>query len=100
MDVRGLEPLVNSKGKAGVFGSGGAKSGALNHDSGPNVPRAGGNTPPLYPSEPRPSDPELAAVVDAWPRLPEAMRKAVAAMVSAAAGASEIKPSNEPEGQV
>jgi len=32
-----------------------------------------------------PSDPGLAAVIDAWPELPEAVRAGIVAMVKAAA---------------
>ena len=32
-----------------------------------------------------PADPDLAAVVDAWDRLPEAVRAGIVAMVKAAA---------------
>jgi hypothetical protein len=35
-----------------------------------------------------PSDPELALVMDAWGRLPEAMRAGILAMVKASEGAS------------
>lgn len=45
--------------------AGGAKSGAL-----------GADLAPIYP--------DLVAVIDAWPRLPEKTRRAVLAMVKAA----------------
>jgi hypothetical protein len=35
------------------------------------------------------TDPDLAAVVDAWDRLPEAVRAGIVAMVQAAGGRSE-----------
>jgi hypothetical protein len=34
--------------------------------------------------EPAQTDPQLAAVVDAWPKLPEALRAGILAMVKAA----------------
>jgi hypothetical protein len=37
-------------------------------------------------SNDRALDPDLAAVVDAWPRLPEAVRAGIVAMVKAASG--------------
>ncbi len=37
------------------------------------------------PTENRRADPELAAVIDAWDRLPEAIRAGIVAMVKAAA---------------
>lgn len=36
------------------------------------------------PTDTRQSDPELAALVDAWPTLPEALRAGIVAMVRAA----------------
>ena len=44
---------------------------------------------PLYallPASGRPIDPDLMAVVAAWPVLPEAVRQRIVAMVKAAAG--------------
>jgi hypothetical protein len=38
------------------------------------------------PCDTRQTDPDLAAVVDAWDRLPEAGRAGIVAMVQAAAG--------------
>jgi len=38
-------------------------------------------------SENTPIDPDLAAVVDAWPKLPEAIRAGILAMIRAAGGA-------------
>jgi hypothetical protein len=39
-----------------------------------------------YPTDIRQTDPNLATVVDAWDRLPEAVRAGIVAMVKAAAG--------------
>jgi hypothetical protein len=36
------------------------------------------------PPQPTPTDPDLAAVMDAWPELPEAIKAGIAAMVNAA----------------
>jgi hypothetical protein len=36
-----------------------------------------------------PADPDLATVVDAWDRLPEAVRAGIVAMVKAAGGRGE-----------
>jgi len=44
----------------------------------------GGNTPSVSASVSTPEDPELAAIVAAWPTLPSAMRAGVVAMVKAA----------------
>jgi len=50
----------------------------------PRLPRATrGATGPL------PDDPDLAAVVDAWPKLPEAIKACIVAMVKAASGSEE-----------
>jgi hypothetical protein len=38
------------------------------------------------PTDTCPADPDLAAVVAAWPGLPEAIRAGIVAMVNAAAG--------------
>jgi len=72
MGVTGLEPLPFSKQNAPVSESGGNKSG---NKSAPNGDPPGG---------PSPSDPRLAGVVGAWPKLLEVVRAAIAAMVEAA----------------
>ena len=61
---RGVEQIVHSTGNQGVAVQGGAKSGALSGDS-------------------VPIDPDLAAVVAAWPGLPETVRRQVVALVGA-----------------
>ena len=58
---RGVEQRANSSGNQGVALQGGAKSGALSGDSAP--------------------DPDLMAVVAAWPTLPEAVRQKIVGMV-------------------
>jgi hypothetical protein len=60
-----LEHPTNSSGNQGGALQSGAKSGALSGDSAP-------------------SDADLAAVVAAWPTLPEAVRQQVVATVEAA----------------
>lgn len=62
---RGLEPLANPAGKTQIPHQGGAKPGA---------PEA----------ETTAVDPDLAAVIEAWPQLPEPIRRAVLTLVSAA----------------
>jgi hypothetical protein len=63
----GIEPAVTSPENTTLFPEGGAKSGAL-------APRS------------RPIDAALAALIDAWPTLPEAIRAGILAMVRAAGG--------------
>lgn len=63
----GFESPEDSGQKPPIRPEGGAKSGALSDDS---------------PSEPAP-DPELAAVVAAWPTLAPAIRAGIVAMVKA-----------------
>jgi hypothetical protein len=63
----GTEHPSDSSGNQGVALQGGAKSGALSGDSAI-------------------SDPDLLAVVAAWPTLPEAVRQRVVAMVQAPRG--------------
>jgi hypothetical protein len=41
------------------------------------------SVPPLFPHDARKTDPDLAALVDAWPDLPEAVRAGIMAMVKA-----------------
>lgn len=72
MGRAGLEHPPESPGNKGVSLSGGAKCGALPGDSDPN------------PTPATPTDPELAAVVAAWPDLPPAIRAGVLALVKAA----------------
>jgi len=64
---RGLEAPANSLGNTANPAPGGAKSGAL------------------IPKKPA-TDPALAALIDAWPTLPEAIRAGILAMVRAAGG--------------
>lgn len=72
MPRSGLEHLRFPSGNAGVSESGGSKSGN----------KGGGFGPPTPPATP--TDPELAAVVAAWPDLPPAIRAGVLALVKAA----------------
>jgi hypothetical protein len=51
--------------KTAISSSGGAESGAVGADSGP-------------------IDPDLAVIIDAWPTLPEAVRRKVVEMVAQA----------------
>lgn len=60
----GFERPAKNTANAAVDGRGGAESGALG-------------------ARERPIDPELAAVIDAWPALPEATRSAILAMIRA-----------------
>jgi hypothetical protein len=57
----GIEPTRNSSKNTILSAEDGAKSGALEADF-------------------RPLDPALAQIVDAWPNLPEAIRKAMLAL--------------------
>ena len=59
----GHELPANSSGNQGVGVQGGAETGELLGDS-----RRGGELPAL-------ANPDLAAVIDAWPALPEADRQ-------------------------
>jgi hypothetical protein len=61
--------MAYSSENQGVAPQGGAKSGALSGDS-----VASGALP-------APTDPDLAAVVNAWPTLPEAVRRQVVGLV-------------------
>ena len=63
----GIEPLANSPENTANPAPGGAKNGALTSTS-PTI------------------DPALAALIDAWPTLPEAIRAGILAMVRAAGG--------------
>lgn len=67
----GFERPPETSGNTGVAGESGAESGALSSDSAPNA------TPDA------PTDPELAAVVTAWPDLPPAIRAGIVALVKA-----------------
>ena len=76
MGGTGLEPPPFPSRNEGVGESGGSKSGNKDAPSGGSIPPA---TPPA-----KPADPELAAVIAAWPDLPPALRAGIAAMVKAA----------------
>lgn len=58
----------------GVSDSGGSNSGNIRANSDPLI------------APPKPTDPELAAVISAWPNLPEPVRAGITAMVYAASG--------------
>jgi hypothetical protein len=67
VEAAGIEPLASSTGNAADRPSGGAESGAL------TVPaKSGGRV-----------EAGLVAVIQAWPRLPDAMRAGILAMVRA-----------------
>jgi hypothetical protein len=68
----GLEPGAVFPKETQVSGAGGSKSG--------NKPAGSGD--PAAPEPP--ADPDLAAVVAAWPDLPAALRAGIVAMVKAA----------------
>jgi hypothetical protein len=63
----GIEPIPHSPENSTNPAPGGAKNGALTPTN-PNI------------------DPALAALIDAWPTLPEAIRAGILAMVRAARG--------------
>lgn len=67
----GIRTLADSPKKTGIPESGGSKSGNTRADS----------DPPTAPA--MPTDPDLAAVVAAWPALPPAIRAGVLALVRA-----------------
>jgi hypothetical protein len=68
----GTEQTAKSSGNRGVAPQGGAESGALSSDFAP------GGAPLTV------TDPDLAAVVSAWPTLPDATRRQVVAMIRVA----------------
>jgi hypothetical protein len=84
----GLEPAPKSPRETRVSDSGSSNSGNN---------RAGFGAP-IAPE--RPADPDLAALVAAWPTLPSAVRVGIVAMVRAAAppGASEARDGAKGEG--
>jgi hypothetical protein len=65
MEAAGIEPGPKSSGNQGVGNQGGAECGVLGAQIG------------LL-------DPELAALVDAWPALPEAIKTGILAMIRGA----------------
>ena len=73
MPPQGAELAGDSTGKTGVPVESGAESGAL-----------GARKPPSDPDRMKPIDADLAAVIDAWPKLPEATRRSILAMIRAA----------------
>ncbi|MFM9957260.1 MAG: hypothetical protein ACKVZJ_04225 [Phycisphaerales bacterium] len=84
--AEGFEPSPFTSGNPASAPEGGAHSGALGGDSAPQPAPATTPDPaqPGIPTAPlSPSDPELAAVVAAWPDLPPAIRAGIVAMVKA-----------------
>jgi hypothetical protein len=74
---RGFEPSHDSSGNTRVSKSRGNKSGNIGPDSGPTP------TPTTPATPPPPTDPDLSAVVAAWPTLPPAIRAGMLALVKA-----------------
>jgi hypothetical protein len=54
-----------------------------------SLPFSAAETPSTSPAA-EPFDPDLARVVEAWPKLPEAIRRAMLAMVKSAAPAGRL----------
>ena len=71
---QGAELIANSSGNRGVALQGGAESGALSGDS-----AKGGALP-------APTDPDLLAVVAAWPNLSETVRHSIVTMANRVGG--------------
>jgi hypothetical protein len=65
MGDTGLEPRADSSGEAAILPRGGAESGALA-------------------ALEATIDPSLAAIVEAWPKVPEAIKVGILAMIRAA----------------
>jgi hypothetical protein len=88
MGDTGLEPTPKTPSETQVCDSGGSKCG--NNGAGFGAPTA----------PERPADPDLAALVAAWPTLPSAVRVGIVAMVRAAAppGASDARDGAQGEG--
>jgi len=67
MEAAGIEPSPESSGNGGTGDQGGAECGARD-------------------ARKAEFSPDLAAVVEAWPKLPEAIRAGILAMIRAAGG--------------
>lgn len=94
MTPPGPEQLQDSTEKTGASGSGGAESGAPARGPAAAAGGSNGETRSERPVEPDgcgsdlggtsgPRDPDLAAIAALWPRLSEAKRQAIRAMVEA-----------------
>ena len=77
MEAAGIELPTHSTGKSHYANQSGAESGALGAQSNANPVNA-------THCEPKPIDSDLAAIIAAWPTLPEAMKAGILAMVRAA----------------
>ncbi|MBN2580954.1 MAG: hypothetical protein JXB10_18365 [Pirellulales bacterium] len=69
VEAAGIEPTLKTTEKQGDRSVRGAESGAQN-------------------AENRPIDPDLGAIIDAWPKLPDPIKAGILAMVRAAGGKS------------
>jgi len=90
MGRAGLEHTPDSPGKQHVSETSGSNSGNIGADSGNSEPSA--PIPPAPP--PLPADPDLAAIVAAWPTLPNAIKAGVLALVHAATDRPTSSPSS------
>jgi hypothetical protein len=73
----GLESLANPSGKSPSPDSGGSNSGNKGAPSGDSSAPPTPVDPQFDPAR----DPDLAAVIAAWPKMPEAIKRVVLAMV-------------------
>lgn len=88
MGRAGLEHLSNPAAKPHVHDSGGSNSGNI-HATQPLTSTLTPTPTPTAPDAPppaptTPADPDLAALIAAWPTLPPTIRAGIAAMVKAA----------------
>jgi hypothetical protein len=74
-DGEGFDEAANSQGKTAISQTGAAKCGAVETQ----------NHPEAAASEARPDDSDLAEIIAAWPRLPDAVKAEIRAMVESAA---------------
>jgi hypothetical protein len=99
MGAGGLELSANSAGKSPDSDSGGSNSGNIQTGSSDASGPGSGPDAPTVDVGAAGDDPDLAAVIEAWPSLSPTVRGALAAMASAAVAKGDVTKPHRTKGK-